>query len=199
MEGDNILLPPPEGGVEFILTSKSLIKVTIVTHILKKYLGVDKIVTIDTGLALIPPQPVGNAIVTCAEKRIEFIKKQNNVGNNSVIISIENGIYRDKNNKTIDCCCVVLKTNKFQIVKKSDPIEFPKKYYENASQMTPNNYQLKNLGFSITVGELIHRTYPHIKSNNWMSDALFGGIDRTNQIKKPLVDCILEYILMITL
>ena len=185
--------------MNFILTAKSPIKVNVVKDAINNHFrGSILALTVDTGSAVIPPQPINESILTCACKRILFAedKFKDQFPENYVIVSIESGIELSDINKHVDVCCVVLTTlDGFQTSNVSYPISVPKEYYDEAVSKTSKDYPLKHLGLEITIGEIICQHYPDIDPKDWMSDSKFNGHDgaRNNQIMFALNECFMDY------
>jgi len=147
-----------------LLTSESALK----QRVLKAFLNNNyELITCATTAAEIPPQPV-NSGQACAKARAEYAKEQIKE-KYDLIVSIENEI-RVTDGKVVDVCQVYFEDNNGMFRGTSSEIPVPEKYYQQALSQTPADYPLRELGLSVTIGEMITKECPDIDSKNWMGN-----------------------------
>lgn len=163
--------------MKVVLTSKSKLKREVLEKVLKdNNILFDEIVCTVVNNPNIPNQPVNSAL-TCAKLRTSSVNHELS----DLVVSIENGIVNE------DCCydiCAVHLTYKGHNVACEGKIRFnvPIKYFRQAKEMS-NDFN--ELGFSVTMGELIAKDYS-VPKDNWMSHSYFGDYDRSDQIYNAL-------------
>ena len=177
---------------DICLTTQSKVKLEAVSTIFDSTYTIIELKP--TTKAELPEQPV-NSGMECCEKRIEYIRDTSNY---ELIISIENGLETQGDNVDYikDVCYVIIEDKKgrqFRAVSKGTCI--PKEFYQRAVELTPKDYKFKHLGLSVTSGETIKEKYPDIDPKNWMGSNLFGcQMDRKDQIRGPLIECLTKYL-----
>lgn len=181
---------------QIVITSKSQLKSTAIHLAIQDiYPNINTFqMSYATHGAAIPEQPV-NTGQECATMRIEYVCKKNKLKEYFMIISVENAIETipNDNNYVNDVCHVVIELpDKSRYNGSSKPISVDKKYYMMAIENTPDDYYLKNMGLSTTVGEMINREDPTINPKQWMDSDKFGGYSRIKQIQSALVDAIVQ-------
>jgi non-canonical (house-cleaning) NTP pyrophosphatase len=149
------------------LTSTNPVKINAVESVFNE-LAVAGLPTKD---APIPPQPI-NSGQLCATLRAKYIKKDI-LQPYEFIISIENEI-AVSHGKVSDICQVLIEDRWGRVAAgNSFPIDVDAQYYQQAVNRTPSNYPLRELGLSITIGQMISEKYPTIDHQNWMASPLF--------------------------
>jgi non-canonical (house-cleaning) NTP pyrophosphatase len=68
----------------------------------------------------------------------------------------------------------------------SESTEFPASLYAEAWAATPLE-ERDEFGCSVTVGDIIHKTYPDIPSDDWQSNARFGGVTRIAKLHDAVI------------
>jgi adenine phosphoribosyltransferase len=171
--------------MEFALTSNSSLKYGIVfdslTHLRIGGLGVKRGIGVNTySTSGTPEQPLNSAL-KCCQKRIENLITQK--VKETHFISIENGIEEKENGDVIDICYVVLKTPEKEYIHRSEEVEVDHDWFLQAIKETPNDYEHRVLGLSVTIGEIINRENPDIPF----------GLNRQEQIRVPLFKCLFDF------
>jgi adenine phosphoribosyltransferase len=190
----------------FALTSKNLIKVTALEEffgLLKEHFEIKMYPTVNLPTA---EQPI-NSVEKCAKRRIENVKQNYDIPEESFIISIENGIVVDKDDRerVYDVVCVVIEYGGKQISGYSNKnlVHIPYSWYQQSfdRMMQENpNYEHKDDGLDITLGKT--HVYPYLEKigqnqyshDNWSGYPEFGGIDRKIQLADGLYNAFTTFL-----
>ena len=118
-----------------------------------------------------PPQPVSYySGITCAEERIKEVLEKNKNVSVKYIIAIES--YIDHDNSTWwDAPAIVITDDKGKVIIKSPPWNKDDRCSNIVSEFyikkTMSNCDVSKLGWSITVGDIIHKLNSHIPPDDW--------------------------------
>jgi non-canonical (house-cleaning) NTP pyrophosphatase len=177
-------------NMRVIVASESQVKLAAVCRRLGRNVSGQAV----TGLQL-PPQPI-NSAARCANLRLDALLQAHDKATNiaaiapdDLLIAIENGIDTINggadNRYFSDVCAVIIQRGSTRYEALSFGIPIERKWVTAAERATDANYALRDLGYQVTVGQLLHRQYG-VPADNWMRDPRFGGIDRTDQILDAL-------------
>jgi non-canonical (house-cleaning) NTP pyrophosphatase len=170
-----------------LLTSTSPIKIKALQNVLGPgYVIEDH----DTSACGNPEQPVGaTESLICCKRRIEWLLKELNGLSpefhsiaSATIYSIESGIERveiervEGESGPVDVVHVLIYNNGVYTYSRGATIKFPLQIWDLAKEESRSS----ELGWSVTVGEVISRGIPQMDAKNWMLKT--SGIDRTDQI-----------------
>jgi len=144
--------------------------------------------------AQLPPQPVNTAL-QCAHRRLdELVSTVGSSRQTPLLIAIENGIDTlSDGTGPFDVCAVVLQSVGIRCEALSFGIPVERKWVRAAERATEPNFPLRDLGYQITVGQLLHEAYD-VPADNWMNDARFGAIHRETQILNAFDQALLQLV-----
>jgi hypothetical protein len=173
------------------MTSKSDLKHMVVSDILKTFRIGSDIKVERHSTSGTPKQPL-NSTLKCCRKRIENLISEKNINtDDTCFLSIENGIEEKEDESIVDVCYVVLKTPEKEYVHRSQEVVFDNDWFYQALKETPNDYEYRTLGLSVTIGEIVRKELGY-DPKNWIGHVK-KGFGRTVQIEEPLRKCFLEW------
>ena len=178
-----------ENKIEVILATKSEVKYKAVKSFfskknLKKDFEIKERINVKSPELI--EQPVNTAF-DCLKIRFKITKKilkQKKIDlKNKLILGIENAIVtNDKKNDAKDICHILIEYNNKFYKGISFGINLPEKFYNILLKE-----KKREMGYDITLGEIIHNSNNKIPKDNWMKDLY--GIDRNGQILDALENC----------
>ena len=104
-----------------------------------------------------------------AQQRIENLRRQNVVGSDQCVVSIENFIAELVPDMYFDLGYVLLSDplNSIELHLFTQAIPVPIEYVYQARDRTPTDYPLKWSGYMVTIGEILHSQLPFVNPEDW--------------------------------
>jgi len=159
-----------EGGdIDVAVTSDKEVKWFAVRDAFQKVFGSATVRGIDSQ-PNIAPQPVGCLSgFKGAQERIENLINSSKVDKNQVCVSVENFIAEQLPNRWFDIGCLILKdpVNNIELEVFTLAVPVPSEVIAQMKEATPSNYDLKESGFSMTVGEAFQKEIPWVTPYDW--------------------------------
>ncbi|XP_068102837.1 protein PRRC1 isoform X2 [Hyperolius riggenbachi] len=170
------------GELDLIVTSKKEVKVAAVRDAFQEVFGL-ALVTGEDGQSNIAPQPIGYAAgLKGAQERIDSLRRSGVIHEKQPVVSVENFIAELLPEKWFDIGCVVLDDPihgiRLETFTQATPL--PSEYVQQAQNLTPQDYNLRWSGLSVTVGEVLERNLPHVSRTDW--HVAFTGMSRRQMI-----------------
>lgn len=182
--------------IEVLLTTSSDLKITTTKDVFQEMFPNRRFsfLSFPVASSALPAQPYLSTSA-CTSLRIELLTASQKLKPNQIVVAIENGIEGIPYGCLQDVCfCQVLITGPAEarwrsIHGHSVGIPIERKYFLAArAKNQPGDHD--ELGFSVTVGEMIAEDYPDIDPKNWMADPRLANTDRRIQIAAALRNCL---------
>ncbi|XP_073413455.1 protein PRRC1 isoform X1 [Dendrobates tinctorius] len=170
------------GELDLVVTSKKEVKVAAVRDAFQEVFGM-ALVTGEDGQSNIAPQPVGYAAgQKGAQERIDSLRRSGVIHEKQPAVSVENFIAELLPDKWFDIGCIIVDDPvhgiRLEAFTQATPI--PLEYVQQAQNLTPQDYNLRWSGLSVTVGEVLERSIPHVSRTDW--HVAFTGMSRRQMI-----------------
>ncbi len=133
-------------------------------------------------------QPFNQTTYGASEYRINSFLENNDVTDNDMVISFENGIKVD-NDMVCDFCVMTVYFDNNKTSFTSFGIEIDMNLF--SEYLTQCHIDLESGSADTTFGSFISSKVDGLSSNNWMQDIRFGNVDRTEQ----LMSCVYQFYL----
>ncbi|XP_072272111.1 protein PRRC1 isoform X1 [Pyxicephalus adspersus] len=170
------------GELDLIVTSNKEVKVAAVRDAFQEMFGM-ALVTGENGQSNIAPQPVGYAAgLKGAQERIDGLRRSGVIHEKQPAVSVENFIAELLPDKWFDIGCVILDdpVHGIRLETFTQATPLPLEYVQQAQNLTPQDYNLRWSGLSVTVGEVLERSLPHVSRTDW--HVAFTGMSRRQMI-----------------
>ncbi|KAG9487868.1 protein PRRC1 [Eleutherodactylus coqui] len=170
------------GELDLVVTSKKEVKVAAVRDAFQEVFGM-ALVTGEDGQSNIAPQPVGYAAgLKGAQERIDSLRRSGMIHEKQPAVSVENFIAELLPDKWFDIGCIIVDDPihgiHLEAFTQATPV--PLEYVQQAQNLTPQDYNLRWSGLSVTVGEVLERSLPHVSRTDW--HLAFTGMSRKQMI-----------------
>ncbi|XP_069816804.1 protein PRRC1 [Dendropsophus ebraccatus] len=170
------------GELDLVVTSKKEVKVAAVRDAFQEVFGM-ALVTGEDGQSNIAPQPVGYAAgLKGAQERIDSLRRSGVIHEKQPAVSVENFIAELLPDKWFDIGCIIVDDPvhgiRLEAFTQATPV--PLDYVQQAQNLTPQDYNLRWSGLSVTVGEVLERSLPHVSRTDW--HVAFTGMSRKQMI-----------------
>ncbi|XP_040271913.1 protein PRRC1 [Bufo bufo] len=170
------------GELDLVVTSKKEVKVAAVRDAFQEVFGM-ALVTGEDGQSNIAPQPVGYAAgLKGAQERIDSLRRSGMIHEKQPAVSVENFIAELLPDKWFDIGCVIFDDPvhgiRLEVFTQATPV--PLEFVQQAQNLTPQDYNLRWSGLSVTVGEVLERSLPHVSRTDW--HMAFTGMSRKQMI-----------------
>ncbi|XP_075692001.1 protein PRRC1 isoform X2 [Rhinoderma darwinii] len=170
------------GELDLVVTSKKEVKVAAVRDAFQEVFGM-ALVTGEDGQSNIAPQPVGYAAgLKGAQERIDSLRRSGMIHEKQPAVSVENFIAELLPDKWFDIGCIIVDDPihgiRLEAFTQATPV--PLEYVQQAQNLTPKDYNLRWSGLSVTVGEVLERSLPHVSRTDW--HVAFTGLSRRQMI-----------------
>ncbi|XP_056393280.1 protein PRRC1 isoform X2 [Hyla sarda] len=170
------------GELDIVVTSKKEVKVAAVRDAFQEVFGM-ALVTGEDGQSNIAPQPVGYAAgLKGAQERIDSLRRSGVIHEKQPAVSVENFIAELLPDKWFDIGCIIVDDPihgiRLEAFTQATPV--PLEYVQQAQNLTPQDYNLRWSGLSVTVGEVLERSMPHVSRTDW--HVAFTGMSRKQMI-----------------
>ncbi|XP_071997768.1 protein PRRC1 isoform X1 [Engystomops pustulosus] len=170
------------GELDLVVTSKKEVKVSAVRDAFQEVFGM-ALVTGEDGQSNIAPQPIGYAAgLKGAQERIDSLRRSGVIHEKQPAVSVENFIAELLPDKWFDIGCIIVDDPihgiRLEAFTQATPV--PLEYVQQAQNLTPQDYNLRWSGLSVTVGEVLERSLPHISRTDW--HVAFTGMSRKQMI-----------------
>ncbi|KAM4706401.1 protein PRRC1 isoform 1-T2 [Discoglossus pictus] len=170
------------GELDIVVTSKKEVKVAAIRDAFQEVFGM-ALVTGEDGQSNIAPQPVGYAAgLKGAQERIDGLRRSGVIHEKQPTVSVENFIAELLPDKWFDIGCVIVDDPvhgiRLEAFTQATPV--PYDYVQQAQNLTPQDYNLRWSGLSVTVGEVVERNVPQVSRTDW--HVAFTGMSRRQMI-----------------
>ncbi|KAM4808219.1 LOW QUALITY PROTEIN: protein PRRC1 [Rhinophrynus dorsalis] len=170
------------GELDIVVTSNKEVKVAAVRDAFQEVFGM-ALITGEDGQSNIAPQPVGYAAgLKGAQERIDGLRRSGVIHEKQPAVSVENFIAELLPDKWFDIGCVIVDdpahSIRLETFTQATPV--PLEYVQQAQNLTPQDYNLRWSGLSVTVGEVLERSLPHVSRTDW--HVAFTGMSRRQMI-----------------
>ncbi|XP_075450368.1 protein PRRC1-like [Ascaphus truei] len=157
------------GELDIVVTSNKEVKVSAVRDAFQEVFGM-ALITGEDGQSNIAPQPVGYAAgLKGAQERIGGLRRSGVMHEKQPAVSVENFIAELLPDKWFDIGCVIVDDPvhgiRLEAFTQATPV--PMEYIQQAQNLTPQDYNLRWSGLSVTVGEVLERSLPHVTRTGW--------------------------------
>ncbi|OCT98496.1 hypothetical protein XELAEV_18010730mg [Xenopus laevis] len=170
------------GEMDIVVTSVKEVKVAAVREAFQEVFGM-AVVTGEDGQSNIAPQPVGYAAgLKGAQERIDSLRRSGMIHEKQPAVSVENFIAELLPDKWFDIGCVIIDdpTHGIRLETFTQATPVPLEYVQQAQNLTPQDYNLRWSGLSVTVGEVLERSLAHVCRTDW--HVAFTGMSRRQMI-----------------
>ncbi|KAG8456229.1 hypothetical protein GDO86_002140 [Hymenochirus boettgeri] len=149
------------GEMDIVVTSNKEVKVAAVRDAFQEVFGM-AIITGEDGQSNIAPQPVGYAAgLKGAQERIDSLRRSGVIHEKQPALSVENFIAELLPERWFDIGCVIVDDPihgiRLESFTQATPV--PLEYVQQAQNLTPQDYNLRWSGLSVTVGEVLEEIY----------------------------------------
>ncbi|NP_001121267.1 protein PRRC1-B [Xenopus laevis] len=170
------------GELDIVVTSIKEVKVSAVRDAFQEVFGM-AVVSGEDGQSNIAPQPVGYAAgLKGAQERIDSLRRTGMIHEKQPAVSVENFIAELLPDKWFDIGCVIMDDPvhgiRLEAFTQATPV--PLEYVQQAQNLTPQDYNLRWSGLSVTVGEVLERSLAHVSRTDW--HVAFTGMSRRQMI-----------------
>lgn len=166
------------GELDIVVTSTKEVKVTAIRDAFQEVFGLATIVG-EAGQSNIAPQPLGYAAgLKGAQERIDSLRRSGMIHEKQAVVSIENFIAELLPDKWFDIGGLILEDplNRIHLETFTQATPVPLEYVQQAQNLTPSDYSLRWSGLSVTIGEVLERSLPHVSRTDW--HIMFTGMSR---------------------
>ncbi|XP_075034983.1 protein PRRC1 [Mixophyes fleayi] len=170
------------GELDLVVTSNKEVKVAAVRDAFQEVFGM-ALVTGEDGQSNIAPQPIGYAAgLKGAQERIDSLRRSGVIHEKQPAVSVENFIAELLPDKWFDIGCVIIDDpiNGIRLENFTQATPVPMEYVQQAQNLTPQDYNLRWSGLSVTVGEVLERSLAHVSRTDW--HVAFTGMSRRQMI-----------------
>ncbi|XP_043916730.1 protein PRRC1 [Protopterus annectens] len=166
------------GELDIVVTSTKEVKVTAIRDAFQEVFGLAT-VTGEAGQSNIAPQPLGYAAgLKGAQERIDGLRRSGVIHEKQAVVSVENFITELLPDKWFDIGGLILEDPAHGIYLETftQATPVPLEYLQQAQSLTPADYNLRWSGLSVTIGEVLERSLPHVSRTDW--HVMFTGMSR---------------------
>ncbi|XP_053329707.1 protein PRRC1 [Spea bombifrons] len=170
------------GELDLVVTSNKEVKVAAIRDAFQEVFGM-AVVTGEDGQSNIAPQPVGYAAgLKGAQERIDGLRRSGVIHEKQPAVSVENFIAELLPDKWFDIGCVIVDdpVHGIHLETFTQATPVPPEYVQQAQNLTPQDYNLRWSGLSVTIGEVLERSLPHVSRTDW--HVAFTGMSRRQMI-----------------
>ncbi|XP_063820317.1 protein PRRC1 isoform X2 [Pseudophryne corroboree] len=170
------------GELDVVVTSNKEVKVAAVRDAFQEVFGM-ALVTGEDGQSNIAPQPIGYAAgLKGAQERIDGLRRSGVIHEKQPAVSVENFLAELLPDKWFDIGCVIIDDpmHGIRLENFTQATPVPLEYVQQAQNLTPQDYNLRWSGLSVTVGEVLERNLPHVSRTDW--HVAFTGMSRRQMI-----------------
>ncbi|XP_012595824.2 protein PRRC1 [Microcebus murinus] len=170
------------GELDIVVTSNKEVKVAAVRDAFQEVFGLAVVVG-EAGQSNIAPQPVGYAAgLKGAQERIDSLRRTGVIHEKQTAVSVENFIAELLPDKWFDIGCLVVEdpVHGIHLEAFTQATPVPLEFVQQAQSLTPQDYNLRWSGLSVTVGEVLEKSLLHVSRTDW--HMAFTGMSRRQMI-----------------
>lgn len=170
------------GELDIVVTSNKDVKVAAIRDAFQEVFGLAVVVG-EAGQSSIAPQPVGYAAgLKGAQERIDSLRRSGVIHEKQTAVSVENFIAELLPDKWFDIGCVIVEdpVHGIHLETFTQATPIPLEFVQQAQSLTPQDYNLRWSGFSVTVGEVLEKNLVNISHTDW--HVAFTGMSRRQMI-----------------
>ncbi|XP_069348906.1 protein PRRC1 [Eulemur rufifrons] len=170
------------GELDIVVTSNKEVKVAAVRDAFQEVFGLAVVVG-EAGQSNIAPQPVGYAAgLKGAQERIDSLRRIGVIHEKQTAVSVENFIAELLPDKWFDIGCLVVEdpVHGIHLETFTQATPVPLEFVQQAQSLTPQDYNLRWSGLSVTVGEVLEKSLLNVSRTDW--HVAFTGMSRRQMI-----------------
>uniref|UniRef100_A0A8C9AVS8 Protein PRRC1 n=1 Tax=Prolemur simus TaxID=1328070 RepID=A0A8C9AVS8_PROSS len=170
------------GELDIVVTSNKEVKVAAVRDAFQEVFGLAVVVG-EAGQSNIAPQPVGYAAgLKGAQERIDSLRRTGVIHEKQTAVSVENFIAELLPDKWFDIGCLVVEdpVHGIHLETFTQATPVPLEFVQQAQSLTPQDYNLRWSGLSVTVGEVLEKSLLNVSRTDW--HVAFTGMSRRQMI-----------------
>uniref|UniRef100_A0A2K6ER29 Protein PRRC1 n=1 Tax=Propithecus coquereli TaxID=379532 RepID=A0A2K6ER29_PROCO len=170
------------GELDIVVTSNKEVKVAAVRDAFQEVFGLAVVVG-EAGQSNIAPQPVGYAAgLKGAQERIDSLRRTGVIHEKQTAVSVENFIAELLPDKWFDVGCLVVEdpVHGIHLETFTQATPLPLEFVQQAQSLTPQDYNLRWSGLSVTVGEVLEKSLLNVSRTDW--HMAFTGMSRRQMI-----------------
>jgi len=157
------------GDIEVVVASDKEDKVLPIRDAFQQVFGKATVYGLPSKCVSIAEQPVGFASgKQAALERVNSLRKSGAVGQETVVVSVENFLYEVNEDIWIDLSCLVLSDplRKISLQSFSQPTNIAAGLVERLKEGTPDNYPKQWSGFAVTIGQVMGEEL-NVPNSSW--------------------------------